>query len=55
MSTVDIDAVRGIGAACGEAISIFMLNPVTMEKSLADGYPDPFSAWAVAKAGGEMG
>ena len=51
MSTVDIDAVRDLGAACGEAISIFMLNPVTMEKSLADGYPDPFSAYFAGRGG----
>lgn len=51
MSDIDIDAVRGVGAACGEAISIFMLNPDTMQKSMAAGYSDPFSAYFAGRGG----
>lgn len=51
MNTVDTDAVRGIGAACGEAISIFMLSPDTMQNSMAAGYSDPFSAYFVGRGG----
>ncbi|WP_328362390.1 evbL [Mycobacterium sp. NBC_00419] len=51
MSTVDMDAVRSAGAAIGEAVSIFMLSPETMEKSLAAGYPDPFAAYFAGRGG----
>jgi hypothetical protein len=51
MKDVDIDAVRTAGAAMGEAIGVFMLNPETFEKSLAAGYPDPFSAYFAGRGG----
>ncbi|BBY64218.1 SCO6745 family protein [Mycolicibacterium helvum] len=47
----DIDAIRAAGAAIGEAISVFMLNPDTFEKSLAAGYPDPFAAYFAGRGG----
>lgn len=51
MSTVDMDAVREAGAAIGEAVSIFMLSPETVQKSLAAGYPDPFAAYFAGRGG----
>ncbi|SBS72716.1 conserved hypothetical protein [uncultured Mycobacterium sp.] len=51
MSDIDVDAIRAAGAAIGEAISIFMLNPDTFEKSLAAGYPDPFAAYFAGRGG----
>jgi hypothetical protein len=51
MSDTDVDAVRAAGAAIGEAISVFMLNPETFEKSLAAGYPDPFAAYFAGRGG----
>lgn len=51
MSDIDVDAVRAAGTAIGEAISIFMLNPDTFEKSLAAGYPDPFAAYFAGRGG----
>ncbi|MCB0939925.1 MAG: evbL [Mycobacterium sp.] len=51
MSKVETDAVREFGAAAGEAVSVFMLNPETFEKSLAVGYPDPFSAYFAGRGG----
>ncbi|MCV7176806.1 SCO6745 family protein [Mycolicibacterium sphagni] len=51
MSDTDIDAVRSSGAAIGEAISVFMLNPDTFAKSLAAGYPDPFAAYFAGRGG----
>lgn len=51
MSTVDMTAVREAGAAIGEAVSIFMLSPETMQKSLAAGYPDPFAAYFAGRGG----
>ncbi|GAY15922.1 evbL [Mycobacterium sp. shizuoka-1] len=50
-SNTDIDAVRTAGAAIGEAISIFMLNPDTFAKSRAAGYPDPFAAYFAGRGG----
>ena len=51
MSDIDVDAVRTAGAAIGEAVSVFMLNPDTFEKSLAAGYPDPFAAYFAGRGG----
>ncbi|WP_396930868.1 evbL [Mycolicibacterium sp.] len=51
MSEIDIEAIRTAGAAIGEAISVFMLNPDTFEKSLAAGYPDPFAAYFAGRGG----
>ncbi|MCX2931951.1 evbL [Mycobacterium sp. CVI_P3] len=51
MSDTELDAVRTAGAAIGEAISVFMLNPDTFEKSLAAGYPDPFAAYFAGRGG----
>ncbi|WP_319429207.1 SCO6745 family protein [Mycobacterium sp. RTGN5] len=51
MSDIDVDAIRAAGAAIGEAISVFMLNPDTFEKSLAAGYPDPFAAYFAGRGG----
>lgn len=51
MSDTDLDAIRTAGAAIGEAISVFMLNPDTFEKSIAAGYPDPFAAYFAGRGG----
>jgi hypothetical protein len=51
MTGTDLDAVRAAGAAIGEAIGVFMLNPDTFEKSLAAGYPDPFAAYFAGRGG----
>ena len=51
MSAVDLAAIRSAGAAIGEAVSIFMLSPETMDKSLAAGYPDPFAAYFAGRGG----
>jgi hypothetical protein len=51
MSEIDVDAIRTAGAAIGEAIGVFMLNPDTFEKSLAAGYPDPFAAYFAGRGG----
>jgi hypothetical protein len=51
MSEIDVDAIRTAGAAIGEAVSVFMLNPDTFEKSLAAGYPDPFAAYFAGRGG----
>jgi hypothetical protein len=51
MNATDLDAIRTAGAAIGEAISVFMLNPDTFEKSLAAGYPDPFAAYFAGRGG----
>lgn len=51
MTHTDTDAVRTAGAAIGEAVSIFMLSPETMQKSLAAGYPDPFAAYFAGRGG----
>ncbi len=51
MSDIDVESIRAAGAAIGEAISVFMLNPDTFEKSLAAGYPDPFAAYFAGRGG----
>lgn len=51
MSDIDVESIRTAGAAIGEAISVFMLNPDTFEKSLAAGYPDPFAAYFAGRGG----
>jgi hypothetical protein len=51
MSDIDVDTICAAGAAIGEAISVFMLNPDTFEKSLAAGYPDPFAAYFAGRGG----
>lgn len=51
MSDIDVDAIRAAGAAIGEAVTIFMLNPDTFAKSLAAGYPDPFAAYFAGRGG----
>ncbi len=51
MTHTDTDAVRTAGAAIGEAVSIFMLSPETVQKSLAAGYPDPFAAYFAGRGG----
>ena len=48
MSDIDVEAIRAAGAAIGEAISVFMLNPHTF---LAAGYPDPFAAYFAGRGG----
>lgn len=51
MSDIDAESIRAAGAAIGEAISVFMLNPDTFEESLAAGYPDPFAAYFAGRGG----
>jgi len=51
MGNIDVESIRTAGAAIGEAISVFMLNPDTFEKSLAAGYPDPFAAYFAGRGG----
>ena len=51
MSKVDTGAVRELGAAAGEAISIFMLHPETSQETLDAGYPDPFAGYFVGRGG----
>ncbi len=51
MRDTDTDAVRTAGAAMGEAVSIFMLSPDTVAKSLEAGYPDPFAAYFAGRGG----
>ncbi len=51
MSDIDVESIRTAGAAIGEAISVFMLNPDTFAKSLAAGYPDPFAAYFAGRGG----
>lgn len=45
------DAIRTAGAAIGEAVSVFMLHPETVEQGMAAGYPDPFAAYFAGRGG----
>lgn len=45
------DAIRTAGAAIGEAVSVFMVHPETVEQGLAAGYPDPFAAYFGGRGG----
>jgi len=43
--------VRTAGAAIGEAVSVFMVHPETVEQGMAAGYPDPFAAYFAGRGG----
>lgn len=45
------EAIRTAGAAIGEAVSVFMLHPETVEQGMAAGYPDPFAAYFAGRGG----
>ncbi len=54
MSQAISEAVRDTGAAMGEAISLFMLNPKTFAASISAGYQNPLAGY-VAGRGGVLG